>query len=336
MDRFQAMQVFTRVVEANSFSLAAESLGLPRATVTTTIQGLERLLQVRLLNRTTRRISLTPDGAAYYDRCKGVLAEVEDIEASFREITGGPKGRLRIDVPPSIGRLALIPALCNFHHRYPDIELAIGMADRPVDLVREGVDCAIRVGELKDSSMVARRIGTFDSLTCASPDYLARHGEPQTVADLCNHTAVHYFSNRSGRTVDWELIVDGVPTVVKPPGTVSVNDADAYLACGLLGFGLVHAARYMALPYLQSGQLREVLAHAPSVPMPISVVYPHSRHLSAKVRVFVDWVADLFEHCPLFSGQGAAGANACSFVNPMSDNTIRSVVEQNNLAESLF
>src|SRR5690606_8783377 len=149
LDRFQAMQVFTRVVDANSFTQAADSLGLPRATVTTTIQGLERLLKVRLLNRTTRRLSLTPDGAAYYDHCVRILADIEDAEASFLDVTRGPKGRLRIDTPPSIGRLILLPALCEFHSRYPDIELAIGMSDRPVDMVQEAVDCVIRVGELR-------------------------------------------------------------------------------------------------------------------------------------------------------------------------------------------
>nr|MBF0684493.1 LysR family transcriptional regulator [Pseudomonas sp.] len=190
MDRFQAMQVFTRVVDANSFTLAADSLGIPRSTVSSTIQNLERNLKVRLLNRTTRRLSLTPDGAAYYERCQQILADLEDIEASFRDVTRGPSGRLRIDTLPSIGRLILVPALCDFHSRYPDIDLAIGMSDRVVDMVRDAVDCAIRVGELEDSSMVARRIGTFESITCAAPSYLERHGEPQSIEELSKHRAV--------------------------------------------------------------------------------------------------------------------------------------------------
>ena len=169
MDRFQAMQVFTHVVDANSFTAAADNLGLPRTTVTTTIQSLERHLAVRLLNRTTRKLSLTPDGAAYYDHCMRILTDLEDTESSFRSVANGPKGRLRIDVPPAIGRLILIPQLCEFHHMYPEIELAIGMSDRPVDMVSEAVDCVIRVGTLQDSSMVARRIGTFQGVTCASP-----------------------------------------------------------------------------------------------------------------------------------------------------------------------
>src|SRR5690606_23501543 len=179
MDRFQAMQVFTRVVDANSFTNAADSLGLPRASVTTIIQNLEKLLQVRLLNRTTRRLSLTPDGAAYYERCMRILADVEDAEASFHDVTRRPKGRLRIAVPPSIARLILIPALCEFHHRYPDSELAIAMSDRPVDMVQEAVDCALQVGELQDPTMVAKRIATFEVITCAAPSYIERHGIPE-------------------------------------------------------------------------------------------------------------------------------------------------------------
>jgi len=310
MDRFQAMQVFTRVVDANSFTRAADHLGLPRTTVTTIIQNLEKLLNVRLLNRTTRRLSLTPDGAAYYERCMRILADVDEAEAAFADASRRPRGRLRIDTPPAIGRLILLPSLCEFHTRYPDIELVIGMGDRPVDLVQEAVDCVIRVGELKDSSLVARRIGLFEGITCAAPDYLERHGEPRTIEDLADHTAVHYFSSRTGRTIDWDFMVDGKPVEVKMRSVVAVNDADAYMTCGLKGFGMIQPARYMALPYLQTGALKEVLPAWKPRPMPISVVYPHNRHLSPKVRAFTDWVAELFGRCPLLSGRGDAVASA--------------------------
>jgi LysR family transcriptional regulator, regulator for bpeEF and oprC len=336
MDRFQAMQVFTRVVDTNSFSLAADNLGLPRATVTTTIQNLERRLQVRLLNRTTRKLSLTPDGAAYYERCVRILADVEDTEASFHDVERGPKGRLRIDVPPSIGRLILIPQLCEFHMRYPDIEIAIGMGDRPVDMVREAVDCVIRVGALQDSSLVARRIGTFQGVTCAAPAYIKRSGVPHTIEELKQHHAVHYFSTRTGRTIDWDFVIDGVTTDVKMNGVVSVNDADAYIACGLQGFGLIQSARYMVLPYLESGQLIEVLPQWTPAPMPISVVYLQNRHLSPKVRVFVDWVADLFSGCSLLSGCTLGAAKECEFAGKASGHTLRSLVEEQNIAESMF
>lgn len=339
MDRFQAMQVFTRVVDANSFTLAADSMGLPRSTVTTTIQSLERSLKLRLLNRTTRRLSLTPDGAAYYERCVQILADLEDMDAAFRDVTRGPNGRLRIDAPPSIGRLILVPALCDFHSRYPDIELAIGMSDHVIDMVQNAVDCAIRVGTLEDSSMVARRIGTFESITCAAPAYLERYGEPKSIEALADHHAVHYFSSRTGRVVDWSFMVDGKPMDVQINGKVSVNDAEAYVQCGVSGFGLIQPSRYMVAPMLESGQLREILTEWTPSPQPISVVYPHNRHLSPKVRVFVDWVSELFQQCALMSGCKHKDQieHECAFAGkPKPQVSLREHLQRETLEESVL
>jgi len=311
MDRLQAMQVFTRVVDTNSFTRAAETLDLPRASVTTIIQNLEAFLGTRLMHRTTRRLSLTPDGAAYYERCVRILADVEETEASFQSGNKKPHGKLRIDMPGSIGRLIVIPSLCEFHTRYPDIDLQLGLTDRPVDLLQEGVDCVVRVGALQDSSLVARRIGLFEGVSCASPDYIERAGMPTSLEDLDNHKAVNYFSSRTGRTLDWAFVVEGKEVEVKMKSIVSVNDADAYVTCGLEGFGLIQPARFMVLPHLRSGQLVEVLPDLKPLPMPISAVYPHSRHLSPKVRVFVDWIAEVFDRCPLLSGRGSLDA-ACT------------------------
>ncbi|ONR49824.1 LysR family transcriptional regulator [Burkholderia cenocepacia] len=311
MDRLQAMQVFTRVVDTSSFTKAAETLSLPRASVTTIIQNLEAFLGVRLMHRTTRRLSLTPDGAAYYERCVRILADVEETEASFQANNRKPHGKLRIDMPGSIGRLLVTPSLCEFHTRYPDIDLQLGLSDRPVDLLQEGVDCVIRVGALQDSSLVARRVGLFECVTVASPDYLERHGEPQTIDDLNQHKAVNYFSSRTGRTIDWTFLIDGKEVEMKMEGIVSVNDADAYVTCGIEGFGLIQPPLFMVLPHLREGRLKEVLPGVKPLPMPISVVYPHSRHLSPKVRVFVDWVAEVFDRCPLLSGKGSLDAT-CS------------------------
>ena len=338
MDRFQAMQIFTRVVEADSFSLAADSLGIPRSTVSTTVQRLEQSLKVRLLNRTTRRLSLTPDGAAYYERCKQLLAELEDLESSFRDVTRGPSGRLRVEIMGSLGRLVLMPALCDFHARYPDIELAIGMSDRAVDMVREAIDCAIRVGELEDSTLVARRIGSFESVTCAAPSYIAEHGEPKTLEDLERHHAVHYFSGRTGRIVDWSFMVDGRQRDVHVKGMVSVNDAEAYVHCGVKGFGLVQAPRYMVVPLLESGQLKEILAEWSPPPLPISAVYLHNRHLSPKVRVFVDWVSELFQKCPLMQGcKYPAFDPECNFAGTKrAQFTAREYLEGKEMADTVF
>lgn len=333
MDRFQAMKVFMRVVDANSFTGAAESLNLPRATVSTVIQSLESRLQVKLLHRTTRRLSLTPDGAAYYDHCVRILGEIEDTEAALRDVSRGPKGRLRVDVPASIGRLVLIPSLCEFHTRYPDIDLVIGMGDRQVDLVREAVDCVIRGGELVDSNLVARRIGSFSMVTCAAPTYLARHGAPKSLDDLQNHYAVHYFSARTGQTIDWEFIIDGVSRPVKMQGPVSVNDGEAYVACGLQGFGLIQSPHFMIHEHLESGRLVQVLPGLESPPVPISVAYLQNRHLSAKVRAFVEWVSELFGSCPYLGG--ADCETCCDDSANLGYNTLRKEIASFNEAEAL-
>ena len=308
MDRLQAMQVFTRVVDTNSFTKAAETLDLPRASVTTIIQNLEAYLGVRLMHRTTRRLSLTPDGAAYYERCVRILADVDETESSLQNGSKKPHGKLRVDMPGALGRTVVIPALCEFHQRYPDIDLQLGFSDRPVDLLQEGVDCVIRVGALQDSSLVARRIGLFECVTCAAPDYLARAGQPNTLDELSQFEAVNYFSNRTGRIINFDFLVDGKEIEVKMRGSVSVNDADAYLTCALEGFGMIQAPLFMVLPHLRSGALKEVLPAWKPLPMPISTVYPHSRHLSPKVRVFVDWVAEVFDRCPLLSGRQSLDA----------------------------
>lgn len=309
MDRFHAMQVFARVVEANSFTRAADSLNLPRTTVTTTIQSLERHLGVRLLNRTTRRISLTPDGTAYYAHSKQILADVEAAEACFHQSSVRPQGKLRIDVPSSIGQLILVPALWEFHKRYPDIELVLGMGDRSVDLVQEAVDCVIRGGELVDSTLVARRIGSLQFLTCAAPSYLERYGIPHTLGDLTQHQALNYFASRSGRNFKWDFVVDEKVHDVEMPGVVSVNDWNAHMALALQGFGLVQTARFIALPHLLSGELIEVLPQYKPAVLPVSLLYPQSRQLSPKVRVFSDWVVELFLRCPLL--RGGDGTEPC-------------------------
>ncbi|HWV17966.1 MAG TPA: LysR family transcriptional regulator [Rhodocyclaceae bacterium] len=339
MDRFQAMQVFMGVVDANSFSRAADNLNLPRATVTTTIQALENHLKVRLLNRTTRSVSLTPDGAAYYERCARILAELDETEAAFKDVAQRPQGRLRIDVPSTIGRQILIPRLCDFRQRYPDIELIIGMGDRPVDLVQEAVDCVIRGGELVDSTLVARRIGSMSFVTCAAPSYLGRYGMPKTLEDLQqNHRAVHYFSSRTGRVIDWDYMIDGIRTEVKVSGTVAINDAEGYMALALQGFGLVQAARFMAMPHIEKGELVEILPQWKPAPLPISVLYPQNRHLSPKVRAFADWAAELFAQCPLLSGKdGDFDSSLCTFGGKEPDGmTVRDIIEQRNVAESVL
>lgn len=302
MDKLQAMQVFTRVVETKSFTGAAASLDMTRSSATTIVQNLEAHLKVRLLNRTTRNISLTPDGAAYYERCLRVLADIADAENSFSSIAA-PKGKLKVDMSGAIGRLVVVPALDEFHSRYPDIDLMLGVGDKDVDLVQDSVDCAIRMGPLANSTLVARRIGVSEFVTVASPGYLALHGRPRTIEDLDDHIAVNYFSSRTGRMVEIDFVVDGKPVEVKMRSRLAANDGEAYLQCGLRGHGLIQTPHFLALPHLKSGALVEVLQQWRPSPFAISAVYPRNRHLSPQVRVFVEWISELFERCHLLRSE---------------------------------
>ena len=294
MDRFDAMRIFTRIVELRSFTQAAHDLGYPKATVTHAIKQLEARLRVRLLQRTTRQVTPTLDGEAYYQRCVRLLADLEETESVFTSAAQQPAGKLRVDLHATLALHFVMPVLGQFCARHPLIELEIGMGDRLVDLVREGVDCVLRVGELGDSSMVARRVALLEQLTCASPAYLAAHGTPRTLADLDGHRAVNFFSAQTGKIWPFDFRLDGQRHSVTLPGTVSVNNADAYHACCRAGMGLIQAPRYHLEQALATGELVEVLAPLRPDPLPVSVLYPHHRQLSPRVRVFADWVAGLF------------------------------------------
>jgi LysR family transcriptional regulator, regulator for bpeEF and oprC len=294
MDKLQAMEVFVQVVDAGGFTRAAENMQLPKATVSTLIRNLETALSIKLLNRTTRQISVTADGAAYYERCLSILAEVRDAEESLSRTKANPSGRLRVDVPTGLGRTIIIPSLPAFFERYPDIELEMGCSDRTVDLIEEGVDCAVRGGTLADSTLVARRVGELHFATCASPSYLARYGRPQTPDDLVQHRAVNYFSAKTGKLIEWDFAKDGRSLRIRPPGRFAVNDSNAYMAAALAGMGLAQMPSFAVQPYVESGQLELVLDDWCIEALPLHVVYPQNRHLSAKVRAFVEWIAELF------------------------------------------
>jgi LysR family transcriptional regulator for bpeEF and oprC len=293
MDKFQAMEVFVQVVDAGSFTRAAENMHLPKATVSTLIQGLESTLSVKLLNRTTRQVSVTADGAAYYERCLNILADVRDAEESLSNTKASPSGRLRVDVSTGIGRHVVIPALPRFFERYPDIALELGCSDRPVDLIEEGVDCAVRGGDLIDSSLIARRIGVLNFSTCAAPSYLAQHGRPTHPRDLERHRCINYFSAKTGKICDWDFAKDGEQIQMALAAHVAVNDSNAYLSAALSGLGIVQIPSFVLPPYFASGQLEQLLQEWTIEPIPLHVVYPQNRHLSAKVRVFVEWISEL-------------------------------------------
>lgn len=295
MDRFNAMRVFTRIVELGGFAKAADSLQMPRASVTILIKQLEAHLGVQLLHRTTRQVSPTLDGAAYYQRCVQLLADLEETEAAFSATRRNPRGTLRIDMPAGVGRLIVIPALPAFSARYPAIELEIGLNDRPVDLIREGVDCVLRGGLCLDDSLVARPLVLMEQVTCASPGYLERHGTPQSLDELGGHQVVEYFSSVSGKRYGLEFEVGEEVRLVDLPKQVAVNSADGYLAACEAGYGLVQTPYYHVAQQLADGRLRQVLRDVPPPRLPLTALYPPQRHLSTRVRVFVDWLVELFD-----------------------------------------
>jgi DNA-binding transcriptional LysR family regulator len=270
---------------------------MPRATATEVIQQLEGRLGARLLERTTRHVAPTLDGQAYYQRCLSILAEVEDAEAGLRGAR--PSGLLRIDAHPLLTQTFLLPRLAEFLDRYPEIDLQIGQGDRLVDLIREGVDCAIRAGEQPDSGLVMRRLTTLHEVTCASPAYLERHGIPATVEDLKGHCVVGFLSSRTAEVLPLEFVVNGKVREVRLPSRVTANNSDTVAELGRMGFGLVQAPRYRFQRDLAEGRLVEVLPAFPPSPTPLSALYPQNRQLTPRLRVFLDWIVRIFAETDL-------------------------------------
>lgn len=292
MDRFDAMRVFTRIVECRSFTQAADDLGLPRSSATDAIKALEARLGVRLLQRTTRHVRPTLDGEAYYQRCLRVIAEVEDADSAF--VGAKPRGLLHVNVHGTLASHFVVPHLPEFLARYPDIELQISEGDRYADLVREGVDCVLRVGRLVDSDLVARSLTTLDEITCASPGYLARYGMPASIDELVGHHMVGFRSSATGSVLPLEFVVEGKAREVMLPFAVAVNGAETYAAAARTGLGLIQAPRYRLEADFQRGALVPVLPDWRPAPLPVSVLYPRARHLSSRLRVFIDWLAARF------------------------------------------
>ena len=295
MDRLDHLRIFLRIAQCSSFTQAAEQLGLPRASVSGALQQLESRLGARLLHRTTRRVRLTPDGESLVERARALVTGMEAIEQQFQPGTQNIGGRLRVDVPTRIARQLLAPALPDFLARYPGIAFELGASDRNVDLVQDGVDCALRVGTLQPSSLVARALGRFSIVSCASPAYLSCHGTPCTLADLelQSHKQVHYAPSPGGRHLPWEWQANGETRAMVLPGSVTANDAETYIACALAGMGMIQVPAFDVQEQLAAGALVEVLPQLRPPPMPVHLVYPHRRHLSERVQVFGNWVQTL-------------------------------------------
>jgi DNA-binding transcriptional LysR family regulator len=302
MDRFDAMQAFARVAEAGSFTKAALTLHMSKATVTQLVQQLEARLRVKLLHRTTRQVKLTTDGAAYYERVVQLLADIEDAEAGLSSALAAPRGRLRIDVPSPLARLILVPALPALHARYPDIQFHMGVSDRVVDLIGDNVDAVVRGGELMDSSLVARRVGDLQLGVFAAPGYLARAGTPTHPRELedTHHRSVGFLWARSGKALPYAMHRGGERIEVHGRHVLAVDDGNAYLAAGVAGLGIVWLPQYMATAHVASGELVPVFEGWRMEPMPLHVAYRPNRHVSARLRVFIDWVVEVMaQHAPV-------------------------------------
>lgn len=295
MDRIESLKTFARVVECGSFTKAADTLQIPRSTVSTAIRELESRVGARLLNRTTRRVALTTDGEDFYRECLQLLDDYERLEGSLRGAGPDPAGKLHVNVPGRMGRLIFVPALPAFLARYPRLEIELGVTDREVDLIQEGVDCVVRVGELRDSSLVARRVGELDVINCASPGYLEAHGAPRRTSDLNTHFAVNYASPTSGRVEEWEYLEKGEMQTRSMKSKVIVNNADGYIACCIAGLGLIQVPEYDVRDHIACGDLVEVLPRHRAAPMPLSLVYPERRHVSQRLSVFLDWAEQMLK-----------------------------------------
>jgi DNA-binding transcriptional LysR family regulator len=295
MDRFDAMQAFARVVEAGSFTKAAETLHMSKTTVTQLVQQLEARLRVKLLNRTTRKVNATADGAAYYERVIKLLADMEDAESSLPGAAAQPKGRLRVDVPSPLANLILVPALPEFCARYPEIQIDMGVSDRIVDIIDENVDCVIRGGELRDQSLMARRVADLQLGVYAAPSYLARAGTPTHPRELedSHHRVVGFLWARTGKPVPYALRNATENLLIKGRHVLAVDDGNAYLAAGLAGLGVLWLPRYMSAEHEARGELVALFEEWELDPMPLYVAYPPNRHISQKLRVFIDWILEL-------------------------------------------
>lgn len=309
MDRFDAMQAFVRVVEAGSFTKAADTLHMSKTTVTQLVQQLEARLRVKLLNRTTRKVNVTADGAVFYERAIQLLADMDDAETSLSAASAVPRGRLRVDVPSPLASMILVPALPEFYARYPDIQIDLGVSDRIVDLIDENVDCVVRGGELEDQSLMARKVADLPLGIFAAPSYLARLGTPAHPLELeaSQHRVVGFLWARTGKPVPYVMHKNAERVQVKGRYALAVDDGNAYLAAGLAGLGMLWLPRYMSTAYQARGELVPLFEDWSLQTMPLYLAFPPNRHISLKLRVFIDWVAELLaRHAPVTGRPPAA------------------------------
>lgn len=296
MNPLDAMQIYVRVAELSSFTQTARSLGLPKANVSTAVQQLESELGTRLLHRTTRRVEMTQDGRVFYERCKDLLADTEELLGLFRDEQAALHGRLRVDMPSAVARDIVLPQLPEFMRTYPELDIELSSTDRRVDLVREGFDCVLRVGQLGDTTHIARPLGYYRMVNCASPAYCAAFGRPQHPAELAAHRLIHYVSTLGTRDSGFEYRDPATPEkleFIAMPGALTVNNSEAYYAACLAGLGIIQVPEAGVRPALDSGQLVELMPQYRAAPMPVALIYANRRHQPRRVQVFMNWLAEI-------------------------------------------
>ena len=295
MDRFDNMRVFAKVVESGSFTSAAARLGMSVSRVSQHVKELEERLAARLLNRTTRKVSLTEVGRAYYDRCTRLLADLEETEHAVSDMHAAPRGELRVNATPSFGILQLAPAIADFTARFPAISVELMVSERFVDLIAEGYDVAVWVGEVPDSSLITRQLAPCRMVVCGAPSYFERHGTPRTPADLSAHNCLTVAGTGLSHYRAWHLTAaDGTAMNILPRGNLRSNSGAVLIVAALAGHGLACLPTYFVGDALQSGRLVAVLDDYIAAPLTLRALYPHNRHLSAKVRAFVDFLVARF------------------------------------------
>lgn len=290
-----AISAFVSAAEGRSFTVAAAELGLTASGVSKAVSRLEDELNVRLFNRSTRSLSLTADGAVLYQRCRQILSDLNEAKLAMSHAQRSPGGLLRLSMPAAFGRCQIIPALSTFQQRYPKVNVEASVTDRTVDVVEEGFDVVVRIGDLPDSRMVARSLGTTQFVVAASPDYLQQHSRPQTPADLGNHNCIAFISPQTRKLIEWIFYTDGQKYVHIPAGTLSLDDGEAMVAAAVNHSGVIYCQDYLIANKVKEGKLEKLLGDVMTLKKPVVVMYPQNRHLSPKVRVFVDFMIDHFQ-----------------------------------------
>jgi DNA-binding transcriptional LysR family regulator len=295
VNQLDAMQIFLRVAELASFTQAADSLGLPKASVSSAVQQLEAQLGTRLLHRTTRKVQMTHDGQVFYERSRDLLADMEELQGLFHTNPAALTGRLRVDMSDGIARNVVVPRLPEFLDAHPGLEIELSSTDRRVDLVREGFDCVIRVGALNDSSLIARTLGHYRQINVASRDYLAAHGTPTTLSDLAQHRLIHYVPSLGAKSAGFEYVDDisGETRFMPMAGALTVNSSGAYTAGCLAGLGIIQSPGVGLRDHLASGALIEILPQYRAPPLPVSLLYANRRHLPKRVQAFMAWIGEV-------------------------------------------